>query len=85
MVQLGIFDHIEGIPGTDMGRLLQDRLELIRMADKPASTLPPRRTPWLRPVHGAQPRDLPRRGSAADVADPTRPADQDPSPPSSAA
>ena len=34
MVQLGIFDHIEGIPGTDMGRLLQDRLELIRMADE---------------------------------------------------
>ena len=27
MVQLGIFDHIEGIPGTDMGRLLQQRLE----------------------------------------------------------
>jgi alkanesulfonate monooxygenase SsuD/methylene tetrahydromethanopterin reductase-like flavin-dependent oxidoreductase (luciferase family) len=30
----GIFDHIEGIPGTSTDRLLQDRLELVRMADE---------------------------------------------------
>ncbi len=34
MVQFGIFDHIEGIPGTGMGQLLRDRLELIKMADQ---------------------------------------------------
>src|SRR5262245_20609184 len=34
MVQFGIFDHIEGIQGTSMGQLLQDRLELIRIADQ---------------------------------------------------
>jgi alkanesulfonate monooxygenase SsuD/methylene tetrahydromethanopterin reductase-like flavin-dependent oxidoreductase (luciferase family) len=33
-VQFGIFDHIEGIPGTSMGQVLQDRLDLIKMADK---------------------------------------------------
>jgi alkanesulfonate monooxygenase SsuD/methylene tetrahydromethanopterin reductase-like flavin-dependent oxidoreductase (luciferase family) len=30
----GIFDHIEGIPGTSTHRLLQDRLDLIRLADE---------------------------------------------------
>ena len=30
----GIFDHIEGIPGTSTDRLLQDRLELVRLADQ---------------------------------------------------
>lgn len=34
MVQFGIFDHIEGIPGTGMGQLFRDRLDLIRMADQ---------------------------------------------------
>ena len=34
MVQFGIFDHIEGMPGTDMGQLLRDRLDLIKMADQ---------------------------------------------------
>lgn len=29
----GIFDHIEGIPGTPTDRLLRDRLELVRLAD----------------------------------------------------
>jgi alkanesulfonate monooxygenase SsuD/methylene tetrahydromethanopterin reductase-like flavin-dependent oxidoreductase (luciferase family) len=29
----GLFDHIEGIPGTPTRRLLQDRLDLIKMAD----------------------------------------------------
>jgi alkanesulfonate monooxygenase SsuD/methylene tetrahydromethanopterin reductase-like flavin-dependent oxidoreductase (luciferase family) len=29
----GIFDHIEDIPGTPTRRLLQDRLDLIKMAD----------------------------------------------------
>jgi alkanesulfonate monooxygenase SsuD/methylene tetrahydromethanopterin reductase-like flavin-dependent oxidoreductase (luciferase family) len=32
--RFGIFDHIEGIPGTPTSRLFQDRLELIRMADE---------------------------------------------------
>jgi len=32
-IAFGIFDHIEGIAGTPMHQLLQDRLELIRMAD----------------------------------------------------
>jgi alkanesulfonate monooxygenase SsuD/methylene tetrahydromethanopterin reductase-like flavin-dependent oxidoreductase (luciferase family) len=30
----GIFDHIEGIPGTPTHRLLRDRLELVRLADE---------------------------------------------------
>lgn len=30
----GIFDHIEGIPGTTTSRLLRDRLDLVRMADQ---------------------------------------------------
>ncbi|HEV7134296.1 MAG TPA: LLM class flavin-dependent oxidoreductase [Gaiellaceae bacterium] len=30
----GIFDHIEGIPGTPTHRLLQDRLELVKLADQ---------------------------------------------------
>jgi alkanesulfonate monooxygenase SsuD/methylene tetrahydromethanopterin reductase-like flavin-dependent oxidoreductase (luciferase family) len=30
----GLFDHIEGIPGTPTHRLLKDRLELIRTADQ---------------------------------------------------
>lgn len=30
----GIFDHIEAIPGTTTARLLQDRLDLVRMADQ---------------------------------------------------
>jgi alkanesulfonate monooxygenase SsuD/methylene tetrahydromethanopterin reductase-like flavin-dependent oxidoreductase (luciferase family) len=29
----GIFDHIEGIPGTPTDRLFRDRLELVRLAD----------------------------------------------------
>ncbi len=32
-VQFGIFDHIEGIAGTPMHQVLQDRLELIKLAD----------------------------------------------------
>jgi alkanesulfonate monooxygenase SsuD/methylene tetrahydromethanopterin reductase-like flavin-dependent oxidoreductase (luciferase family) len=32
-VRFGIFDHIEGMAGVPMGRVLQDRLELVRMAD----------------------------------------------------
>jgi alkanesulfonate monooxygenase SsuD/methylene tetrahydromethanopterin reductase-like flavin-dependent oxidoreductase (luciferase family) len=34
MVQFGIFDHIEGMPGTEMGQLYRDRLDLIKMADQ---------------------------------------------------
>ena len=34
MVQFGIFDHIEGMPGTAMGQLLRDRLELIKVVDQ---------------------------------------------------
>ncbi len=30
----GIFDHTEGIPGTPTAKLLEDRLDLIRMADQ---------------------------------------------------
>jgi alkanesulfonate monooxygenase SsuD/methylene tetrahydromethanopterin reductase-like flavin-dependent oxidoreductase (luciferase family) len=30
----GIFDHIEGIPGTPTPQLLRDRLDLVRMADQ---------------------------------------------------
>lgn len=30
----GIFDHIEGIPGTSTERLFRDRLELVRLADE---------------------------------------------------
>lgn len=30
----GIFDHIEDIPGTSTHRLLQDRLELVKLADQ---------------------------------------------------
>lgn len=30
----GIFDHIEGIPGTPTDRLFRDRLDLVRMADE---------------------------------------------------
>ena len=30
----GIFDHIEGIPGTSTPQLFKDRLDLIRMADQ---------------------------------------------------
>ena len=30
----GIFDHIEGIPGTPTPQLLRDRLDLIKMADE---------------------------------------------------
>ncbi len=30
----GIFDHIEGIPGTPTPKLLKDRLDLVRMADQ---------------------------------------------------
>ena len=32
--KFALFDHIEGIPGTPMNRLLQDRLELIKIADQ---------------------------------------------------
>jgi alkanesulfonate monooxygenase SsuD/methylene tetrahydromethanopterin reductase-like flavin-dependent oxidoreductase (luciferase family) len=34
----GIFDHIEGIPGTDTARLLRDRLDLVRLADEAGFT-----------------------------------------------
>lgn len=34
----GIFDHIEGIPGTDTTRLLRDRLDLVQMADQAGFT-----------------------------------------------
>jgi alkanesulfonate monooxygenase SsuD/methylene tetrahydromethanopterin reductase-like flavin-dependent oxidoreductase (luciferase family) len=34
MVQFGIFDHIEGIPGTSMSQLFRDRLDLVKMADQ---------------------------------------------------
>jgi hypothetical protein len=30
----GIFDHIEGIPGTSVADVLKDRLALVRMADE---------------------------------------------------
>ena len=30
----GIFDHIEGIPGTPTHQLFQDRLDLIKLADE---------------------------------------------------
>ena len=33
-MKFGIFDHIEGIPGTSTGQLLKDRLDLIRAADE---------------------------------------------------
>ncbi len=32
--KFGIFDHIEGIPGTPTSQLFQDRLTLIKMADE---------------------------------------------------
>jgi alkanesulfonate monooxygenase SsuD/methylene tetrahydromethanopterin reductase-like flavin-dependent oxidoreductase (luciferase family) len=34
----GIFDHIEGIPGTPTPQLLRDRLDLVRMADEAGFT-----------------------------------------------
>jgi len=34
----GIFDHIEGIPGTSTSRLLRDRLDLVKMADQAGFT-----------------------------------------------
>lgn len=34
----GIFDHIEDIPGTPTHRLFQERLELIKLADKAGFT-----------------------------------------------
>jgi alkanesulfonate monooxygenase SsuD/methylene tetrahydromethanopterin reductase-like flavin-dependent oxidoreductase (luciferase family) len=34
----GIFDHIEGIPGTPTPKLLKDRLDLVRMADQAGFT-----------------------------------------------
>jgi len=34
MPTFGIFDHIEGIPGTSTQQLLKDRLDLIKMADE---------------------------------------------------
>ena len=34
----GIFDHIEGIPGTPTPQLLKDRLDLVRMADQAGFT-----------------------------------------------
>ncbi len=34
----GIFDHIEGIPGTSTPQLLKDRLDLLRMADQAGFT-----------------------------------------------
>ena len=32
-MDFGIFDHIEGIPGTSMHQLLRDRIDLVKMAD----------------------------------------------------
>jgi alkanesulfonate monooxygenase SsuD/methylene tetrahydromethanopterin reductase-like flavin-dependent oxidoreductase (luciferase family) len=34
----GIFDHIEGIPGTNTAQLLRDRLDLVRTADEAGFT-----------------------------------------------
>ena len=34
----GIFDHIEGIPGTPTPQLLRERLDLVRMADEAGFT-----------------------------------------------
>ena len=34
----GIFDHIEGIPGTSTQQLFRDRLDLVRMADQAGFT-----------------------------------------------
>ena len=34
----GIFDHIEGIPGTGTQQLFRDRLDLVRMADQAGFT-----------------------------------------------
>ena len=34
----GIFDHIEGIPGTPTPKLLKDRLDLVKMADQAGFT-----------------------------------------------
>ena len=34
----GIFDHIEGIPGTPTPQILKDRLDLVRMADQAGFT-----------------------------------------------
>jgi alkanesulfonate monooxygenase SsuD/methylene tetrahydromethanopterin reductase-like flavin-dependent oxidoreductase (luciferase family) len=34
----GIFDHIEGIPGTSTAQLLRDRLDLVRLADEAGFT-----------------------------------------------
>lgn len=34
----GIFDHIEGIPGTPTAQLLRERLDLVRMADEAGFT-----------------------------------------------
>ena len=31
IVEFGLFDHIEGIPGTSMHQLLRDRIELVKM------------------------------------------------------
>ena len=33
IVEFGLFDHIEGIPGTSMHQLLRDRIELVKMLD----------------------------------------------------
>ena len=33
-VQFALFDHIEGISGTSMHRLLRDRIDLVKMADQ---------------------------------------------------
>ena len=32
-MEFGLFDHIEGIPGTSMHQLLRDRIELVKMLD----------------------------------------------------
>ena len=86
MVQFGIFDHIEGIPGTDMGQLFRDRLELIRMADQAGFY-----AYHLAEHHGTDLCMAPNQeiflAAAAQVTthDPARPARQDPSPPSPAA
>jgi alkanesulfonate monooxygenase SsuD/methylene tetrahydromethanopterin reductase-like flavin-dependent oxidoreductase (luciferase family) len=44
----GIFDHIEGIPGTTTPQLLRDRLDLVRMADEAGFT-----GYWLAEHHGS--------------------------------
>ena len=32
-MEFGLFDHIEGIPGTSMRQVLRDRIELVKLLD----------------------------------------------------